>query len=74
MDNYTEKACTHCGQYLRIPTDVGGVVMACPACGHRFSSGFKMRATESCSVKDDGERDAELPSALTQRFPRYFKP
>lgn len=34
--------CPGCGQALRFPDNVGGVVMACPNCGHRFASTFKL--------------------------------
>ena len=34
--------CPGCGQALRFPPDVGGVLMACPECGHRFASPFRL--------------------------------
>ena len=37
--------CPGCGQALRFPENVGGVVMACPNCGHRFASTFKLANT-----------------------------
>jgi len=42
MAEYTEKQCPKCGQQLRLPTKVGGVVMACPSCGKEFYSDFKL--------------------------------
>jgi predicted amidophosphoribosyltransferase len=34
--------CPDCGQALRFPENVGGVLMACPVCGRRFASSFKL--------------------------------
>jgi hypothetical protein len=46
--------CPGCGQALRFPTNVGGVLMACPECGYRFASPFKLAgngaATAPCAV------------------------
>ncbi len=39
------RRCPDCGQALRFPTNVGGVLMACPQCGHRFASPFKLAET-----------------------------
>lgn len=36
------RRCPDCGQALRFPSNVGGVLMACPQCGHRFVSPFKL--------------------------------
>jgi len=41
MTEYTEKKCPKCGQQLRIPSNVGGMLMACPSCGEKFHSDFK---------------------------------
>lgn len=37
--------CPGCGQALRFPENVGGMLMACPECGHRFASPFRLAAT-----------------------------
>jgi DNA-directed RNA polymerase subunit RPC12/RpoP len=42
MMDYTEKHCSHCGQRLRLPKDIGGIVMVCPTCGNKFHSDFKL--------------------------------
>ncbi len=42
MSNRTVKNCPRCDQHLRFPENVGGVVMACPSCGHKFHSDFKL--------------------------------
>ena len=33
------KKCPKCGQQLRFPEDIGGMLMACPSCGNKFQSG-----------------------------------
>jgi len=45
MAEYTEEKCSKCGQRLRIPEDVGGILMACPSCGEKFHSDFKIAYT-----------------------------
>ena len=34
--------CPDCGQALRFPSHIGGMLMACPVCGHRFASPFRL--------------------------------
>ena len=36
------RTCPGCGQALRFPGNVGGMLMACPVCGHRFATPFKL--------------------------------
>lgn len=45
MTGHTEKKCPKCGQQLRLPKNVGGVLMACPTCGEKFHSDFKLGGT-----------------------------
>ena len=42
MSDALVRTCPGCGQALRFPPDVGGVLMACPDCGHRFASPFRL--------------------------------
>jgi hypothetical protein len=42
MSDALVRTCPSCGQALRFPPDVGGVLMACPECGHRFASPFRL--------------------------------
>ncbi|BAH75218.1 hypothetical protein [Solidesulfovibrio magneticus] len=42
MSDALVRTCPGCGQALRFPPDVGGVLMACPECGHRFASPFRL--------------------------------
>lgn len=34
--------CPRCGQALRFPAGIGGMLMACPNCGHHFVSPFRL--------------------------------
>lgn len=36
------RTCPDCGQPLRFPDNIGGMLMACPVCGHRFASPFRL--------------------------------
>lgn len=38
------RTCPGCGQALRFPGNIGGMLMACPVCGHRFASPFTLAA------------------------------
>jgi len=40
--DYTEKQCPKCGQRLRLPNNIGGMVMLCSTCGNKFHSDFKL--------------------------------
>lgn len=42
MTDYIQKKCPNCDQQLRFPCNLGGMLMACPSCGARFHSDFKM--------------------------------
>ena len=42
MTEHTEKKCPKCGQRLRFPKNIGGMLMACPSCGKKFNSDFKL--------------------------------
>ena len=42
MENYVIKNCKACHQPLRIPANIGGMLMRCPNCGHEFHSDFKL--------------------------------
>lgn len=42
MGNYVIKDCQGCHQPLRIPADIGGMLMRCPNCGHEFHTDFKL--------------------------------
>ena len=40
--------CKKCRQKLRFPKDIGGMLMACPNCGQKFQSDFRLAG---CSKK-----------------------
>ncbi len=42
MATHSEITCPKCGQQLRIPNHIGGMLMACPSCGQKFHSDFKL--------------------------------
>jgi len=60
-----EKRCPKCGQLLRFPDGVGGVLMACPSCGNKFSSDFRLAPMKR---KGQLQRIFELPCDLLSRF------
>ncbi len=41
MENHFIKNCKGCDRLLRIPADIGGMLMRCPGCGHEFHTDFK---------------------------------
>lgn len=69
MTDHTEKKCPKCGQQLRFPKNIGGMLMACPSCGKKFSSDFKLG-----NVKRKGALQTvfELPNEILGRICRYF--
>ena len=75
MTEHTEKKCPNCGQKLRLPKNVGGLLMACPTCGEKFHSDFKLGGT--------GQRAAhrgllatifEFPYKMVSRMGRFLFP
>ncbi len=45
MKNTTIENCAKCNQELRIPTDIGGMLMRCPECDHEFHTDFILSHT-----------------------------
>lgn len=43
MEDFIEKKCPECGQRLRIPAKVGGVLMKCPSCGEKIHTDFRLK-------------------------------
>jgi DNA-directed RNA polymerase subunit RPC12/RpoP len=52
MTEYSEVKCRKCGQQLRIPNNIGGMLMACPTCGSKFYSDFKLAVPGQPSLRD----------------------
>ncbi len=69
MENYIIKNCKGCHQPLRIPADIGGMLMRCPNCGHEFHTDFKLGAKVRGGL--DGEDHAQETPA--KRPPSTFK-
>jgi predicted RNA-binding Zn-ribbon protein involved in translation (DUF1610 family) len=42
MDKNAIQQCSKCGQKLRFPPNIGGMLMACPNCGQKFRSDFRL--------------------------------
>ena len=71
MSKYIEKECPKCGQQLRFPSGVGGVVMVCPSCGKKFYSDFKVRLGNS--RKGTIATIFEMPETIVERIISLFK-
>jgi uncharacterized C2H2 Zn-finger protein len=67
-----ETNCPQCGQKLRVPADIGGMLMACPTCGQKFYSDFKMKG----AGKDYSEHIVlhlfSRPATLLSRVVKFF--
>jgi DNA-directed RNA polymerase subunit RPC12/RpoP len=72
VSGYTEKSCPSCGQQLRFPDDVGGVVMACPSCGNRFYSDFKFGTGSGPARLRSTASVLQVPGIWFKRFRRRF--
>lgn len=72
MSDYIEKQCSQCGQKLRFPRNVGGLVMVCPTCGQKFGSDFKVGAVGKSSQKNLANTIFEMPTTIIDRFCRFL--
>ena len=72
MTDHTEKKCPKCGQKLRFPNNIGGMLMACPSCGKKFYSDFKLGKVGGSEQPGMLLEIFELPSRLLDRIGRYF--
>jgi predicted nucleic-acid-binding Zn-ribbon protein len=72
MNNHTVKTCPKCGQQLRIPDNIGGMLMACPSCGQKLYSDFKLNHTGSGGQRNVLVRIFEMPETLLSRILRFF--
>ncbi len=71
MSDYIEKKCPNCGQQLRFPQHVGGLLMECPSCGKKFHSDFKLGNTRRVK-RGILITVFEMPSEIMGRLGRYF--
>lgn len=74
MTAYTEKSCPQCGQMLRFPADIGGMLMACPSCGNKFHSDFKLGTTRRNTPLTGLNKIFGLPCEIMRRLCRYLSP
>jgi predicted RNA-binding Zn-ribbon protein involved in translation (DUF1610 family) len=61
MQDSIVRECTKCGQPLRFPTNLGGMLMACPHCGQKYQSDFKIKGTSHRSLFNICENISTLP-------------
>ncbi len=80
MDQFEYKQCSQCGQKLRFPKNVGGIVMSCPTCGKRFQSDFKIDKNAKTTISEVTEHKKtilqtifELPTTLLSRLVQFIK-
>lgn len=62
MKNYVIENCKKCNQQLRIPLDIGGMVLRCPNCGNEFHTDFKMAGNKS-KKRDSKKRATKRPAS-----------
>jgi predicted amidophosphoribosyltransferase len=74
MTEDTEKKCRKCGQRLRLPGNIGGMLMACPSCGEQFHSDFKLSCATRKTPLEKLAMIFGLPDAIMQRIRRCFFP
>ena len=70
MADHIVKECQQCGQQLRFPKNIGGMLMACPSCGNKFSTDFKfggVREQKWMFMNIFG-----MPNKILNRIGRYF--
>jgi DNA-directed RNA polymerase subunit RPC12/RpoP len=73
MAEHTEKKCPKCGQILRFPKNIGGMLMACPSCGNKFHSDFKLGGTRRSEPEGMVAKVFGMPYDILSRFCRYFR-
>lgn len=72
MTDYTEKKCPKCGQKLRFPANIGGMLMACPSCGKKFYSDFKLAESKRYNHREILTNVFEMPSTIVGRIGKFF--
>lgn len=72
MNDTTIKKCPKCGQQLRFPDNIGGMLMACPSCGNKFQSDFKLDLTARRNHRHPLTQLFEMPNKILMRIGRYF--
>ena len=72
MSEYIVKNCPKCGQQLRFPKRIGGMLMACPSCKTKLASDFKIGSTKKSESGGTLTTIFEIPSTLLERIIRFF--
>jgi len=72
MTDKSLKKCPKCGQQLRFPKDIGGMLMACPSCGNKFQSDFKLGGTRKSANRNLFMTIFEMPDKMVKRIGRFF--
>ena len=72
MAEYTTKKCPECGQQLRFPKNIGGMLMACPSCGQKFSSDFKLGNAKGKAPQGIVITVFEMPYKVVSSIARFF--
>ncbi|WP_419660432.1 hypothetical protein Dvar_07940 [Desulfosarcina variabilis str. Montpellier] len=72
MNNHTVKTCPKCGQKLRIPNNLGGMLMACPSCGQKMYSDFRFNHSGNRDRRNVLATIFEMPDTLLSRIRRFF--
>lgn len=77
-DEDFEIQCPNCKQRLRIPKNIGGMLMKCPSCGQKLYSDFKIGADgKRVTVRQKKTRGLlvflfELPTNTVNYLKRFF--
>lgn len=72
MADYIVKNCPECGQQLRFPKNIGGMLMACPSCGKKFHSDFKLGIAKRSGHRELLIHVFEMPDKMYRRIVRYL--
>jgi ribosomal protein L37AE/L43A len=72
MSDYKKINCPKCGQLLRIPKNIGGILMECPSCGKKIHSDFKLVATGRSVPRGVLMNIFEMPDRLLQGLLRWL--
>ncbi|WP_155310925.1 hypothetical protein [Desulfosarcina ovata] len=72
MNDHTIKTCPKCGQQLRIPEKIGGMLMACPSCGKKLYTEFKLDHAGGGGRRNVFVTLFEMPDTILSRIRRFF--
>lgn len=72
MTGHAEMKCPKCGQQLRFPDNIGGMLMACPTCGQKFYTDFRLAGTGRSAQPGIVTSVFEMPSKIMAWVGRHF--